>query len=203
MKKIKQDTVITGLVENGLTGETYEISAAPQDGTFETILPIAARDAMAKAEKGDSKAWGRLYSFASYYIKQGKPIPEPLRGAISKRLSDISSALIHPPETDTRAGVLSAVAPVSEKKVRVTGAKKKVMTVDAVALDVLRYAQAGVFTKKGMSLKAASRKVAAIMATSNIATQYPAESLESAAKRVRKQLRDAANEKKDGGNKSR
>lgn len=204
MKKIKQDTAITEFVENTpFREEGYEVSLAPQDGTFETIFPIASRDAMSKAERGDSKAWGILYSFASYYIKRGTPIPEPLRETISKRLSDLSSALVNPPNKDNRAVVLNAVAPLPEKQSRVTGAKKKLMTVDAVALDVLRYAQAGVFTVKGMSLKAASRKVAAIMDTSNIATKYSAESLEAAAKRVKKQLRDATNEKKEEGNKSR
>lgn len=191
MKKTSKPKTEKGVVDNSpFAQEGWEVSATPQDGTSETILPISAHDAIAQAEQGDSRAWGLLYSYASFYIKQGIPIPEPLGEIISKRLSDLSRALVNPPKNDIRAEVLNAVAPMPDKKKRLVGAKKKLLTVDSVAEDVLRYEQAGVFTEKGMSLKAASRKVAAMMESSNITPRYSALSLEAAAKRVRKQQKD-------------
>lgn len=200
MKQTTKPITFKGIVEDTpFRDEGWEVSATPQDGTSETVLPISARDAIAQAEQGDSRAWGLLYSYASFYIKQGIPIPEPLGAIVSKRLSDLSRALVNPPKNDIRAEVLNAVAPMPDKKKRLLGAKKKILTVDAVAVDVLRYAQAGVFTEKGMSLKAASRKVAAMMKSSNITPRYSALSLEAAAKRVRKQQQDAIDLQKTGG----
>ena len=93
---------------------------------------------------------------------------------------------------DLRAGLLSAVAPIPANKVRLVGAKSKVMKLDTLAVDVLQYKDAG------LSLKAAARKVEAMLPI-NTATGlsiYPASSLEASAKRIRKQQRDAEEQRK-------
>lgn len=165
----------------------YSMDRLPREGDTvpQTVLPIRVQEAIHDAQAGDAKAWGVLYAAAAAYTGAGAPIPEPLGAMITQRLAALGKALIKPPKDDTRAGVLDAAAP-HPKAVRLVGAKKKSMTVQMVAEDALRYVQAG------MSLRAASRKVASLLPIDPQKGRalYTAESIAVAAKQVRKQQKN-------------
>ncbi len=135
MKKIKQDTVITGLVENRLTGETYEISAAPQDGTFHAVLPQYVYDDMVSAGQGDSTAWGRLYQVLSSYLASGLAVPQELGTFMAKRTLAIGDVLLLP-QGDRRRVLPSAVAP----NVKRGRKKEKLDLEEMLAIEALQIA---------------------------------------------------------------
>lgn len=157
----------------------------------ETVLPTMIRTAIEQAQDGDTQAWGRLYLAAARYMADGVPIPEPLHSLIGQRLAMIASAILLPENHDTREGLPNAVAPVPKGKKRKKGARDKVMTVDKIGIDAHELTQVC-----GVSLKEASRKLASRLATSDERIpRYAADSIESAAKRFRKQLKLQENNK--------
>jgi hypothetical protein len=159
----------------------------------ETVLPTMIRTAIEQAQQGDAQAWGRLYLAAARYMADGVPIPEPLHSLIGQRLAFIANALLLPENHDTTAGLLDAVAPTPKGKKRKTGARHKVMTVDQVGKDAHELTQSC-----GVSLKEASRQLASRLAASDKRIRrYTAESIETAAKRFRKQLKMQENNTQD------
>jgi hypothetical protein len=161
--------------------------------TPETVLPTMIRTAIEQAQDGDVQAWGRLYLAAARYMADGAPTPEPLHSLIGQRLAMIASELLLPENHDTREGLSDAVAPMPKGKNRKKGAKHKVMTVDQVGKDAHELTQVC-----GVSLKEASRKLASRLATSDERIRrYTVDSIESAAKRFRKQLKLQENNKSD------
>jgi hypothetical protein len=153
--------------------------------TPETVLPTMVRTAIEQAQDGDTQAWGRLYLAAARYMADGVPIPEPLHSLIGQRLAMIASALLLPENHDTREGLLNAVAPMPKGNKRKEGPRDKAMTVDRVGKDAHELTQSC-----GVSLKEASRQLASRLATSDERIRrYPAESIEKAAQRFRKQLK--------------
>jgi hypothetical protein len=159
--------------------------------TPETVLPTMIRTAIEQAQDGDAQAWGRLYLAAARYMADGVPIPEPVHSLIGQRLAMIASALLLPENHDTREGLLDTVAPMPKGKKRKKGARNKVMTLDKVGIDAHELTQVC-----GVSLKEASRKLASRLATSDERIpRYNADSIESAAKRFRKQLKLQENNK--------
>jgi hypothetical protein len=152
------------------------------DSPTEVVLSKALMDAIVQAKEGNAKAWGTLYAAAAAFMRGGHPLPAPLQEAIAPRLEALGKALMKPPKQDARAGVLDAVSPYP-KAVRPVGAKTKAMTVDKVAEDVLAYVAAG------MTQKAAARKVSSLLPLKPETGKplYSPESLESAAKRIKKQ----------------
>lgn len=176
------------IVEEG----SENLSSIEPSNEPEIILPRMVIKALENAKQGEPKAWAILYDVCAFYLIKGMPLVEPLRVIMADRMKAIGHALSHPRNADLRAGLLSAVAPMPANKVRLVGTKSKVMKLDALAVDVLQYKDAG------LSLKAAARKVEAMLPINPETglSIYPASSLEASAKRIRKQQRDAEEQRK-------
>lgn len=163
------------VVEEG--GEMLESEST---ATTAVVGPVL-RQALDEAMEGKATAWGVLYRAAASYAARCEPMPAELSDVIAKRLQMLGDALSKPARSDLRAAVLQAAAPYP-KAVRAVGAKRRVMTADLVAWDVLAMADSG------MSRKAAARKVSQLLPKIGTPQRplYSPETLEVAAKRLQK-----------------
>lgn len=103
-----------------------------------TVLPLFVAEAIEQALNGDSAAWGLVYAAAAGFVRDGVPLPPPLREVVAERLQGLSNALRDPRETDKRKAVHAAAIPGNS-----LGRKRKsVDMLNALALDAI--ARAGV-----------------------------------------------------------